>query len=119
MPLWKKSIIKEPRNCPKRQLPPAPLTEMPFPASSENLSRLKDFLLDKFASSTFNTCENQPLSLMETPPMKLMVDLEAEHIAYHTPIPVPFTGMRQSKLDLIRMFALENGRLCKVKRRTP
>jgi len=40
-------------------------------------------------SSTFNTCEHQTLPLMDGPPMKLMVDPNAEPVAHHTPVPVP------------------------------
>ncbi|MEW8309573.1 MAG: DDE-type integrase/transposase/recombinase [Candidatus Thiodiazotropha endolucinida] len=75
--------------CPKRE-PPPPLPEkLPFPPTKENLPRLKTFLLDHYKSSTFNNCEHQPLPLMAGPPMKLMVDSNAEPVAYHTPIPVP------------------------------
>lgn len=97
-------------NCPKRQLPPAPPTKLPFPATAVYLPRLKDFLLDKYASSTFNTCEHQPLPLMETPPMKLIVDPSAEPIAHHTPIPVPIHWREAVKAGLdqdVRLGVLE------------
>ncbi|XP_052763302.1 uncharacterized protein LOC128205598 [Mya arenaria] len=82
-------LATHPCDCPKRQMPPPPPTRMPFPGTSENLQRLKTFLLDHYSAITFNTCEHQPLPLMDTPPMKLMVDDTAEPIAHHTPIPVP------------------------------
>lgn len=75
--------------CPRRQSPPPPPSELPYPATEDNIPRLKDFLLNHYKSSTFNTCEHQPLPLMDVPPMKLMVDPEAEPVARHSPIPVP------------------------------
>ena len=75
--------------CPKRQRPPPPPTSLPFPATEENREKLQRYLLDYYKSSTFNTCEHQPLPLMDGPPMKLMVDPDAEPIAHHTPVPVP------------------------------
>ncbi|XP_071478837.1 uncharacterized protein [Diadema antillarum] len=75
--------------CPRRQLPPPPPTELPFPATEANRVKLQQYLLDYYQSSTFNTCEHQPLPLMDSPPMKLMVDPDAEPVAHHTPVPVP------------------------------
>ena len=37
--------------------------------------QLKQYLLDYYSSSTFNTCEHQPLPMMEGPQMRLMIDL--------------------------------------------
>ena len=76
-------------DCPKRQAPPPPPTRLPFPGTQENLPRLKRFLLDHYKSSAFNTCEHQPLPLMDSPPMTLMIDPNAKPVAPHTPIPVP------------------------------
>ena len=75
--------------CPRRQKPPPPPTELPFPATAVNRMKLQQYLLDYYQSSTFNTCEHQPLPLMDSPPMKLMVDPNAEPVAHHTPVPVP------------------------------
>ena len=76
-------------SCPRRQQPPPPPTKLPFPAVEENRVRLQQFLLDYYKSSTFNTCEHQTLPLMDTLPIKLMVDPQAEPVAHHTPVPVP------------------------------
>ncbi|XP_014666767.1 PREDICTED: trifunctional enzyme subunit alpha, mitochondrial-like [Priapulus caudatus] len=75
--------------CPRHQQPPPPPTKLPFPATEANRVTLQKYLLDYFKSSTFNTCEHQPLPLMDSPPMKLMVDPEAEPVAHHTTVPVP------------------------------
>ena len=61
-------------SCPWRQQPPPPPTKLPFPAVEENRVRLQQFLLDYYKSSTFNSCEHQTLPLMDTLPIKLMVD---------------------------------------------
>ena len=76
-------------NCPKRELPPPPPTQLPFPAVDENRMRLQEFILNHYRASTFNVCEPQPLPLMEGPPLMLMVDQNAEPVAHHSPIPVP------------------------------
>ncbi len=41
------------------------------------------------ARCTFNTCEHQPLPLMDGPPLRLMIDSDATPTAHHSPIPVP------------------------------
>ena len=96
-------------SCPQRQKPPPPPT-LPFPATEENCDKLKKYLLDYYKSSTFNTCKHQPLPLMEGPPLQLMVDPEAEPVAYHTPIPVPVHWQQEVKEGLdqdVRLGVLE------------
>ena len=80
--------LTSPCECPRRQLPPTPPRKLPFPATEANISKLKDYLLDYYRSSTFNSCPNQPLPMMTGPPLRLMVDPEANPVAFHTPIPV-------------------------------
>lgn len=88
--------------CPKRELPPPLPTELPFPATEENREKLENFLLDYYSKSTFNTCEHQPLPLMEAPPVKLMIKPDAEPVAHHSPIPVPIHWHDTVKADLDR-----------------
>ena len=89
-------------NCPKRELPPPIPTKLPFPAIPENRQRLQEHLLDYYKSSTFNTCEHQPLPLMTGPPLKLRVDPDAKPVASHSPIPVPVHWQEKVKADLDR-----------------
>ena len=64
-------------------------TSLPFPAREANREKLQQYLLDYYASSTFNTCEHQILPLMDGPPMRLMINPDAIPTAHHSPIPVP------------------------------
>jgi len=79
-------------NCPK--------WKFPYPASEANLAKLKQFLMDYYKSSTFNTCDHQPLPLMDGPPMRLMVDPDAEPVAHHIPVPVPIHWKEEVKAGL-------------------
>ena len=83
------SCLTAPCEFPRRQLPPAPPTELPFPATEENSKKLQEYLLEYYKSSSFNTCEHQTLPMMDGPPLKLMVDPGAVPVSYHTPVPVP------------------------------
>lgn len=87
-------------DCPKRQLPPPPPKELPYPANESNRIKLKEFLLDYYKSSTFNVCDHQPLPLMDGPPMRLMIDTDAEPVAHHTPVPVPLHWQEEVKAGL-------------------
>lgn len=96
-------------DCPLRQ-PPPPLPTLPFPATAENREKLEKFLLDYYKSSTFNTCEHQPLPLMEGPPLHLMINPDAEPVAHHSPIPVPLHWQEEVKAALdqdVRLGVLE------------
>ena len=97
-------------NCPKRTKPPPLPASLPCPATEENIMQLKQYLLDYYSSSTFNTCEHQPLPMMEGPPMRLMIDPEAKPTAYHSPIPVPIHWQDDVKAGLdrdVRLGVLE------------
>ena len=95
-----------PCDCPPRQKPPPKPTELPFPATEDNRESLQQWLLEYYKSSTFNTCEHQLLPLMDSVPMRLMVDPEAEPVAHHTPVPVPLHWQDQVKAGLDQDVAL-------------
>ena len=97
-------------NCPKRTPPPPRPKEPPVPATEENRETIEKHLLQYYSSSTFNTCEHQPLPKMEGPPMKLMIDPKAEPVAHHSPIPVPIHWQDEVKAGLdrdVRLGVLE------------
>ena len=97
-------------DCPRRELPPSTPFDLPFPGTEENCVKLKEFLLDRYKSSTFNTCEHQPLPLMSGPPMQLMVDPEATPVAHHSPVPVPLHWQDEVKAGLdqdVRLGVIE------------
>ena len=97
-------------NCPERTLPPPLPTTLPFPATEENVPKLKKWLLEYYRSSTFNTCEHQSLPSMEGPPLQLNIDANAKPVAVHTPIPVPLHWQEEVKAGLdrdVRLGVLE------------
>ncbi|XP_066964375.1 uncharacterized protein [Macrobrachium rosenbergii] len=62
--------------------------EMPYPAMEENVQRLRDWLLQRFAKTTFNVSRN-PLPMMKGAPHHIHLREGATPHACHTPIPVP------------------------------
>ena len=82
------SMFKE-CQCPPREQPPPPPTSLPFQPTEENIDKLQNWLLNHYKSSTFNTCEHQPLPMMHGPPLSLMIDPAAKPVAKHKPIPIP------------------------------
>ena len=60
-------------SCPRRQQEP-PLMPKSLPnglrPTEDNVEALKEPLLDFYGSTTFNVCENQPLSLMKCEPLR-------------------------------------------------
>ena len=97
-------------DCPTRQVPPQPPRKLPFAPTESNRIKLREFLIDHYRSSTFNTCDHQPLPLMTGPPMHLMVDPDATPVAHHTPVPVPLHWQDEVKAGLdqdVRLGVLE------------
>ena len=76
-------------DCPRRQPPPLPPKDLPFPAVEDNREKLEQWLLSHYKASTFNTCHHQPLLPMEGSPLRLMIHPDAKPVACHTPIDVP------------------------------
>ena len=95
-----------PCNCPRHTAPPPKPTQPPFPATQENRQHLQEWLLDYYKSSTFNTCEHQPLPLMDSIPMQFMIDPDVEPVAHHTPVPVPFHWQEDMKAGLYHNVSL-------------
>ena len=92
--------------CPKRQYPPKRPTQLPFEPVHENTSKMKEYLLDRFESSTFNKCPHQPLPAITGPPLKIHIDPEAKPLAFLKPTTVPLHWQKQVKSELDRDVAL-------------
>ena len=89
-------------DCLRRETPPPLPITLPFPATTANREKLRQFILEAYGSSTFNTCEHQPLPMMDGPPLHLMIDPDAKPVAHHTPIPVPIHWQEDVKAGLDR-----------------
>ena len=102
--------LTSPCNCQKRQMPPPVPTKLPFAATKQNRKRLEEFLLNYYASSTFNTCTHQPLPMMTGKKLRLYIDKDAKPVAYHTPIPIPIHWRDDVKAGLdqdVRLGVIE------------
>ena len=80
---------------PRRSGPPSAPPFLPFSATEDNIPRMKVWLLEHFASSTFNQCPHQVLPVMEGPPLKIHLDPNATPRHVSTPGTVRFTGKRR------------------------
>ena len=67
---------------------------------------MKEWLLARYASSTFNTCPHQPLPHMEGPEIEIHVDPDATPKACHTPATIPIHWRQQVYNDLMGDEAL-------------
>ena len=77
-------------NCPVRVLPPSVPTEIPFEPIPSNIPLLEKWIIERYASSCFNKCENQPLPLMKgSPPLVLHVDDEVKPTVVSKPAIIP------------------------------
>ena len=106
-------------SCPKRGDPPPLPTELPagLAPTADNVPALKQWLLDHYAASCFNTCEHQALPMMKCEPLELHVDPNAKPVAIHKPAVVPIHWQEQVHRDLERDVQI--GVLEKVSPNTP
>ena len=96
------SCVEEGTPClPRSATPDRPQT-IPFEPVMANRSKLKEWLLQAFASSAFNQCTHQPLQSMTGAPMKI-IEKEGVTPSYcYTPIPVAFNWKKKVKEDIDR-----------------
>ena len=92
--------------CLKRELPPQKPNALPFEATLENADRMKEWLLSRFASSTFNKCPHEVLPTMEGPPIQMHIEEHARPVSLRKPAPVPLHWQEQVERDLQRDVAL-------------
>ena len=88
--------------CAARSPTPEHPTSIPFPPTSENVPKLKEWILSAFASSAFNTCTHQSLQEMTGAPVSIRFQKGQKPYAVHTPIPIPHHWKKQVKDDLDR-----------------
>ena len=99
-----------PCGCMARSLPPERPENLPFPARPENCEKMKKWLGERYASSTWNKCTHQVLKGVTGPPLKLHVDPDAKPKAVHVPSAVPLHWEKQIEeqlLEDVRMGVLE------------
>ena len=108
---------KEPCPCKPRQQPPPRPSKLPFTPNEENVPKMREWLINRYSSSTFNRCTHQKLPTMSGPPIKLNVDPDAIPTAVHTPAPIPIHWREKVKQQLdedVRLGVIE-----KVEPNTP
>ena len=104
-------------DCAPRVPPPARPNCLPFDATVENNGKMKQWILDRYASSTFNKCPHQPLPMMTGPPIEIHVDPAATPVAVHTPAPTPIHWRNEIERQLQNDVTL--GVIEKVEPNTP
>ena len=92
--------------CPLRDAAPPRPSELPFPCSPDNNTKMRSWLLERYASSTFNTCPHRALPCMEGPPIEIHVDPSASPKACHTAANIPLHWQQRVYEDLLRDEAL-------------
>ena len=93
-------------SCPIRTVVPDLPKDLPFECIPENNERMEKWLLQYFASSTFNTCPHCPLPHMTGPPAEIHLKDDAIPKAVTTPATVPIHWQKQVEADILRDEAL-------------
>ena len=92
--------------CPQRSAVPLPPESLPFEPSPQNNEKMKQWLLQRYGSSTFNTCPHRPLQEMAGPPIAIHLDADAKPRVCNTPAPIPLHWQKRVEEDLKRDEAL-------------
>ena len=92
--------------CPQRTAVPEKPVSLPFEPIPENNSKMRQWLLDRYSSSTFNTCPHRALPCMSGPPMEIHIDDNATPRVCNKPAPVPLHWQQRVYDDLVRDEAL-------------
>ena len=95
-----------PCSCPQRNAAPPRPSSLPFACSPDNNERMKAWLLDRYSTSTFNTCPHRPLPCMDGPPVEIHIDTHATPRTCHTAATIPLHWQQKVHEDLLRDEAL-------------
>ena len=93
-------------DCAQRLPPPGRPDQLPFEPCPENVPKMKQWLLKRYANSTFNKCPHKPLPEMKGPPVKFHIDPKAVPVNLCKPAPVPLHWQEQVLDELNRDVAL-------------
>ena len=88
--------------CPLRGGTPDRPVTLPMPATSENVEKLRQWLVDTFSATAFNQCDHQQIPELTGTPMDIKVKKDETPIAVYTPIPVAHHWKKQVKADIDR-----------------
>ena len=102
--------VYAPCGCFRRELPPEKPEELPFDCVPDNAEKMKEWLLRRYASSTFNKCKHQKLPEMKGPPIQIHVNPDAKPVRFTKPVPVPLhlrDQVEQALNDDVEMEVLE------------
>ena len=61
-------------SCPHRTVVPVHPVALPFECTTASNAKMEEWLLHRFASSTFNTCLHRPLPRMTGPPVEIHLE---------------------------------------------
>ena len=88
--------------CSQRTATPPPPLSQPFSCIPENNAKMREWFLDKYAASAFNTCPHCPFHCMARPPIKIHVDSLVKPMACHTTSPIPLHRLLKVRYNFIR-----------------
>ena len=91
-----------PCGCQRRVEPPPPPEKIPFPPIEENTEKLREWIVETYAASGFNTCEHQPIKMLTGAPLDIHWREDVHPVACHTPVPVPLHYKQLVKEDIDR-----------------
>ena len=95
-------IVNGKANCGcwlRGDVPELPST-IPFMPVEANREKLENWVLQRYASTAFNTCQHQNIPKMTGPEMEIRTHEGTTPVAVHSPIPVPHHWKRQVKEGL-------------------
>ena len=90
-----------PCGCPRRTKVPDP-PSAPVEPTEENVPKLKEFIMQYYASSTMNLCSHQLLPEVSGPPLHFVLKPDYIPVAVHTPASIPIHWTRAVKEQLDR-----------------
>ena len=93
-------------SCPQRECVPTRPKTLPFSAKPENIDKMREWLIHKFRSSTFNTCPHRPLQQMMGPPMEIHISENAIPKVCSKAAPIALHWQQRVYDDLVRDEAL-------------
>ena len=93
------SITTEDCPCTPRSKTPGRPSQLPMEVCEENIAAMEQWLRERYASSTFNSCPHQPIPSIQGPPLRIRIDHDAEPKQSFTRTPLHWREQTDADLD--------------------
>ncbi len=92
-------------SCSQRTPPPGLPEKLPFDPDPANIPKMRDYIVNRYLSSTFNKCPHHPIPIIPGPPISIHIDPDATPVSCSV-LQAPLHFYVQTKYSVNSLFKM-------------